>query len=344
MNKPLLTFFLAAGIATSAVAQVPELKSRSLVLKFTENWCGPCGAWGWDLAEDVIGDVGDKGYYIGVMGSSSPGTMNANCYAAFESNYTVTGYPTFIVNDADGGYSLSGIQSLYSSYYTTTPVASTAGAISLSGNTLSVVAKTRFWSATSGEYYLSAFVVEDKVMAAQASQSGLVAHHNLLRGSMMPDKSPWGQQLATGTIAANTELLKAFSMTIPDGWNKENLSVILAIYKKEGGKYKFINTIKATNGNVTSVEEVAGLAGLTLYPNPSHADHTWLALSLEEAGTLRVTVTDITGRKVYATGDQRYAKGDSRIAIPTAALPGGVYAVSVRSDKGVSTRSLVIAK
>jgi len=343
MKRELLALTIATGIALSASAQVPEKKSRSLVLKFTETWCGPCGDWGWSLAESIIGDIGDKGYYVGVMGSSSPATMNANCYGAFESNYPVTGYPTFIVNDEDGGYYLSTVQSKYNTFAGTVPLASPAGIASISGNTISVSTKTKFWSAASGEFYLAAFVVEDKVMAEQNGQSGVVEHHHLMRGSMMPDNSPWGQSLANGTVAVNTEISKSFSMTIPSHWNKSNLSVMLAVYKKESGKYKFINAMKATSGT-TSVAAIAGMSEVTLYPNPSRDGKATLRVTLEASASLRVAVTDLTGRKVYAADARTYQQGVNEIAIPAATLPNGMYTVSLYSDKGVKNQPLVIAR
>lgn len=46
MRKFLLIAGLALSASTISFAQVPEMKSRSPVIKFTETWCGPCGTWG----------------------------------------------------------------------------------------------------------------------------------------------------------------------------------------------------------------------------------------------------------------------------------------------------------
>ncbi len=341
--KKLLALSIMGGLSLSAVAQEPEMKSRSLVVKFTETWCGPCGDWGWELAEDVIADLGDKGYYIGVMGSSSPSTMNANCYSAFESNFLLTGYPTFFVNDTDGDYYFSTVSPLYNAFYTTEPVASSAGTASISGSTISVNTKTKFWTGASGEYSIAAFVIEDKVMAAQASQPGVVPHHNLMRGTMMPDNSPWGQNLVAGDVAAGAEFTKSFSMTIPSDWVKENLSVMMVIYKKEAGKYKFVNAMKAAGGT-TSLESIKSVGNFNLYPNPVNGAEAQVSIDLTEATKLGLVVTDFTGRQVYAIDSKQYLQGAHTLTIPTNTFASGIYSVSLRSDKGVVNKTMVVTK
>jgi hypothetical protein len=249
-------------------AQTPVKESKSVVWKFTETWCVPCGSWGWTTANSVISDIDTKGYYVGVMGSSSPNSMNANCYDVFANNFPVTGYPTFVVNNTDGGYDFSAIKPIYTAFATSEAVASAAGFIQIENSTISVSTKTKFWSNTNGDYYIAAYIIEDKVKAGQASQTGIVDHHFLMRGTMMSDNSPWGQSLSSGAIAENTEIIKSFSLDFDTTlWNKENISVLLVIYKKEGNNYNVVNSIKAISGS-TNINNISGVETLTLYPNP----------------------------------------------------------------------------
>ncbi|RQO30708.1 hypothetical protein DBR32_08235 [Taibaiella sp. KBW10] len=341
MKKLIFTFLCAGAVATTQ-AQTPEMKSRSLVCKFTETWCGPCGSWGWNLANQVIPDLGDNGFYVGVMGSSTPATMNANCYNAFESNFPIGGYPTFIVNNDDGGTSFSGVRALYNNFAATTAVASPAAYFNISGTTLTVNAKSKFWTATSGEYYLSAFVVEDKVLATQNGQSGTVEHHYLLRGSMLDNHSPWGVQLANGSVNANAEYSQDFTMTLASGWRTDNISVLLVIYKKEGTKYKFVNAAKA-GASPTSVNHKTILSGISVFPNPSSSTAN-LALSLTDSRKLSLKVTDMTGRVVYSQSARYFAAGTNNVSIPVQMLAGGTYQVSVMGEGIYGNTSLVVSK
>lgn len=343
MKKISLFALIALGTVTSVSAQTPEKKSKAIVFKLTETWCGPCGSWGWQTAEEVISQLGDKGYYIGIMGSSSPSSMNANCQSAFQNNYSIPGYPTFLVKeDVNSQYS-SQVMSLVNAFAATTPVASPAAKYSISGSTLNVTAKAKFWSAASGEYYLSAFVVEDGVMAAQNGQTGTVAHHHLMRGSMATDLSPWGQMVATGSVAINAEFSKTFSIAIKPEWKKEKLEVYVVIYKKNGTHYEYVNGAKALSGT-TSIAEIQGLESAQLFPNPSEGV-THLQVAVKEAMGLQIRVTDPLGREVYASGQLKLIPGTNNMDIPSDRFANGVYMVSLIADDGkTSTQRLVISK
>ncbi len=330
-------------LAITGNAQTPEKKSRAVVFKFTETWCGPCGDWGWQTAEETIAQLGDKGYYIGVMGSSSPSAMNANCYSTFESNYNVAGYPTFVVKEDQSSYTSPQVMSLVNTFAATTPVASPAANFTINGNTLSVTAKAKFWAATSGEYYMTAFLVEDGIMAPQNGQSGSVSHHHILRGTMETNLSPWGQMIASGSVANNAEFSKNYSITLNPDWKKEKLEVYVLIFKKNAGKYEFINAVKGKSG-VTSIAAIQGLESATLFPNPTEGA-TQLHVALKEAMNLNIRVTDPLGRVVYTSGSLKLQAGTNDLSIPTEGLSNGMYMVSLISDKGqMSTQRLVVSK
>lgn len=333
-----------ACMAFNSTAQTPEKKARAIVFKFTETWCGPCGSWGWQTAEETIAQLGDKGYYIGVMGSSSPASMNANCHSAFANNYNIPGYPSFVIKEDINSQTSGQVMSLVNAFAATTPLASPAATVSISGTTLNVSAKAKFWAAASGEYYLTAFVVEDSVMATQNGQSGTVAHHHIMRGSMAANASPWGQMIATGSVAANAEYTQSFSMPVNTAWNKAKLEVYVVIFKKNGTKYEFVNAAKAQSGNTTAIAGIEGLDALQLFPNPSRGI-TQVQATLKESRSLDLKVTDALGRVVYSAGMLKMKAGDNTISIPSQNFANGVYLVSLTADNGErSTQRLLIAK
>lgn len=263
------------------------------------------------------------------MGTSSPSSMNSNCDIALENNYPLVGYPTIMVNDVDGGYYLSGIKPDYDAFYSTTPEASPAGIYSFDGSTLNLNTKTKFWSEESGEYYVTAFVVEDKVEATQNGKSGTVEHHYLLRGTMSPDLNPFGLLLHNGSIPANTEYSQNFSITIPSLWKQENISVILAVYKKEGIKYAFVNAAKATMGT-TSIDHInKNIANTKLYPNPTTNAGANLEFHLNKSSELTINVYDVLGKVVYTSNVQKFESGQNTVYIPTHNISAGFYNVSI---------------
>lgn len=343
IKKQLLTILALASLATTGSAQTPEKKSKAIVFKFTETWCGPCGTWGWETAEEVISQLGNKGYYIGVMSSSDPSSMNANCANTLLNHYGVTGVPTFMVKENSAG-NTSHIMSLVNAVEASTPLASPAAVYSISGSTLNVNTKTKFWSAASGDFHTVAYVVEDGVKATQAGQSGTVEHHYIMRGSMTTANSYWGTAVATGNIAANAEFSKNFSMAINSAWNKSKLSVYVITYKKNGTKYEFVNSAKAVSGSATSVAEISDLGSFQLYPNPS-SGATYLNAKLKKATTATIRVTDQLGRAVYTSQKLHLNNGSNSVQMPTEGFANGVYMVSLIAEDGhMNTQRLVIAQ
>lgn len=344
IKKQLFASLALACLTVTGYAQTPEKKARAIVFKFTETWCGPCGSWGWQTAEDVISQLADKGFYIGVMGSSSPSGMNANCADELADNFSIQGYPTFQVSDNGNSQTASQVMSLVNAFAATTPLASPAAVYSISGSTLNVNTKTKFWSAASGEFYTVAYVVEDGVMATQNGQSGTVAHHYIMRGSMATTNSYWGTSVASGSIAANAEYSRNFSMSLNSAWNKSKLSVYVATYKKNGSTYQFINSAKANSGSATSVAEISGLESFQLYPNPS-TGNTHLKAELKNATTVTVRITDQLGRAVYTSEKLHLNSGSNNIRIPSEGFAGGVYMVALIAEDGkMNTQRLVIAQ
>lgn len=344
MKKLILTLGIVAGFAAISNAQEPEQKARSVVFKFTETWCGPCGGWGWDLAEEIIGDIGDKGYYVGVMGSSSPSTMNAMGYSTFESNFTVGGYPTFMVNNTDGGYYLSTVSAIYNPFYSTSPVASPAGKFSIHDSKIYVNAKVKFWENASGDYYLAAYVIEDGVQAAQNGRpESPASHHQLMRGTMNTDISPWGQVLGSGTHAADALYSDIqWDMTIKSGWDASKLSVLLVVYKKEGSKYTVVNAMKAVDASTTGITENTAVAQMEVYPNPSRLSNAQLKVSLNQPQTLSVSVSDINGRIVYQAPATLFTSGVNQIEIPSTNWSAGTYNVTINGENISKTSTLVV--
>lgn len=329
MKKAILLLVLFELGVFSAKAQTPEKKSRAVVFKFTETWCGPCGTWGWNLANNVVDSIGDNGYYVGVMGSSAL-SLDANCWSPFQSNFILDGYPTFVVNDVKSLTFFSTIKGKYEQFAAMEPLASPAGYANISGNSISVTTKTKFWSAANGVFYLAAFLIEDKVKAEQLGQTGIVEHHFLMRGSMMPDFFPWGQSLASGAIAANTEYSKTFTMPLNPGWVKSNISVLLIVYKKVDDKYVFVNAVKAKN-QTTGVGGLNPESDISVFPNPA-VNRINLQMRLAQTTGLEISVCDISGREVYKVPRYKYKDGDNVVQIPTLNLCSGIYNIRIDGD------------
>ena len=90
----------------------------------------------------------------------------------------------------------------------------------------------------------------------------------------------------------------------------------------------------------TGIENLnAGIANLSVYPNPSNGVFT-AAMVLETASDVTVSVVDMTGNKVYESIDKSVKEINKHINLSN--MAAGVYIMNVRTDKGSTNQRIVI--
>ncbi|MFK7783806.1 MAG: T9SS type A sorting domain-containing protein [Crocinitomicaceae bacterium] len=92
-----------------------------------------------------------------------------------------------------------------------------------------------------------------------------------------------------------------------------------------------------------SVDDIENVFGMGVYPNPANAEAN-VTFSLNNTADVNVTVTDLSGKVVYAENLGNVAAGTTEVSLNTTALSNGVYMVNVAADNAVSTEKLVIRK
>jgi hypothetical protein len=104
------------------------------------------------------------------------------------------------------------------------------------------------------------------------------------------------------------------------------------------------------SGGVTPVfDNLPTVAGLTgAWPNPFNPRVT-VSYALPQAGAVRLTVCDVRGREVAVLDDGSMAAGEHTATwhghdAQGRGLPSGLYLAVLRTDAGVSTQKLVLAK
>ena len=238
-----------------AQVQVP------IVLKETGELCPPCGGWGWTNWETLINDYKStafkwanySNYFVSnsffVNSELDPANSVQN---AFQANFPYGGSkPLIYVNGTQASTNTGAAQVTDSKVKIdqsiNTPAAnvkvSAAYKIKWEGDKITVDAQAKFYQNTGGTYYMGVYLVEDKVMATQSGQSGTVPHHLAMRGSV--EGGVWGKEIESGTVAADDLFDETYTTTIPSGYNKENISVGVIIWRKNGTKYFYENS--ATN-------------------------------------------------------------------------------------------------
>jgi hypothetical protein len=350
--KKILLLALGAFVFNSAQAQVPKKVSTSLVHKITATWCGPCGAWGWTLANDIIAATKDKSLYVSLYNDKGTSYNNNKFYSKtsedLATQFTYGGWPSFGSNGVKRTGSpiyVSVIQAdvtkAVDDFALITPVASSANSMTIVGNTITVDARVKFWSATTGDYYLAAYMIEDGALNLQNSQTGTVAHHDVMRGSM--SSSSWGDLVATGSVAANATYSKTFTFNVTDAtWDKTKFKVYTVLWKKVGLTYQYVNA--SENEAPTSINAIAGVNELKLIPNPSVGQSTVLSIQSTENQSLNINIVDMVGRSVFVANNTSLNVGQNNITIPSGEFVSGVYQVVISSEKGKIVEQLSVVK
>lgn len=97
---------------------------------------------------------------------------------------------------------------------------------------LNVEIKAKYLQPGAEGDYLSAFLVEDNVVAIQDSNGIKVfnyLHRNVLRAVL---NSTYGEQLTTALVPINTTYTKNYTYTVPAGFNISNCSIIAFVHNK----------------------------------------------------------------------------------------------------------------
>lgn len=94
-----------------------------------------------------------------------------------------------------------------------------------------------------------------------------------------------------------------------------------------------VRTLYLVNQVTTGLSEQELSANIRLYPNPSHETTVLSGLSVSDL----VSIVDITGKTVYSI-----RAGQSRVTIPTAGMPSGIYFVKVQSGHAVAIKKLIV--
>ncbi len=93
-------------------------------------------------------------------------------------------------------------------------------------------------------------------------------------------------------------------------------------------------------GMVTGIEDVIEAASLTLTPNPVR-ELLELTFYLENTEDLKISITDLQGKKVLENGFTTYPKGTSSVSLDVNLLVKGFYFVMIENNEGVLTQKFV---
>lgn len=94
--------------------------------------------------------------------------------------------------------------------------------------------------------------------------------------------------------------------------------------------------------NLVAINELEQIAAVKVVPNPSSADgQTSLEIEAAEPFSGQLFIFDMTGKQLSSQPVEIFS-GENRLVLPTENLPGGVFQVVLKNEKGAISRRLIL--
>ncbi len=350
MNKRILLLLLPMCFTFMAMGQEAPEVQKSLVNKVTATWCPSCGTWGWTLFSDLVDDNSEKALVIATHYS---GDLAIPAATEMATNFGASGQPRFMLDGSDQNATSASadtkrieIKDAIDANYLMAPVVNSGIVANITDETLNLLTvnvKSKFFQAASGEYYIGAYIVEDGVIANQSQQGPNAVHKNVLRANI--GATTFGESLASGDIAMDTEIDHQFTMQLDDSWNQENLTIATIIWEKEGSTYNFVNTNSAiiTEVMTTSVGDLApAMVEFSVQPTVSNGQSNIVLNTSERQEKIDLQVYNQLGQ-LQRSILQGKSLGIGETTYPLDSFESGVYYVVLRvDDKKVLTKKWIV--
>ncbi len=347
MKKYILVTAFCISLTLSLSAQQVTQEQRSMLTKVSATWCPPCGGWGWDMFDDLVEDNDEKALLIANHYSGDLRNPTAEAIAA---NFENRGQPSFFLGSVDQNVTSSNttarrasIKEQIDANFELLPVANAGLTAQLVDNTIEVQAQTRFFQDTEGEFYLAVYIVEDGVIADQASRGNNVEHKKIMRESFSDNH--FGTQLNdAGVVTQGSSFITNYSYDVPDGWVIENMDLALVIWSKQADdSYEFVNTYVEKdwlNASATS-DLFASTVQVSSYPTLGQGLYTTRLTLTESVEALQLSIVSETGQTVELRSLDNLPAGQHEIQWDLTQQPSGKFFVRASAGSDVRTEMIV---
>jgi len=349
-----------AATVTVGVPLIPV--KRPVFEEGTGTWCGWCprGA----VFMDHFATTHPNGVAAQIaVHNNDPMTVSA--YDSYMTNY-VSGYPNIVI-DRTIVKDPSAIDTTFIRAQNNFGFADfTIGTPIINGNTVSIPV-TIIPVVTISNPKLALVVTESNVtgsgsnwpqnnyysgggsglMGGWESEAGHVddVYFHFVARSITPD--PDGESAGLpSTLVAGITYNATLTATLNSSWKPNDLQYTALLIN--GNNTSIMNSaftslpvfLPGLTASVTGIE--SNIEQVALYPNPA-SDKSYLAVKLKDAGKAVLTVSDITGKKVFSTTQQTHT-GNNIVEIETSQLTAGYYLVNFATEKANAVMKMQIVK
>lgn len=319
-----------------------------LVTKKTADWCPFCGQWGWTFKKNIIEDQADKPTVIW-SAHHSGGLMTPTSAAIVDNLPSVGGQPVFYVNNDNWGVSSGNMSSKrdelnqYLQELSSFPALAGVGSTAVfDGTKITNTAKVRFLTdlepdANGGKYWLASYLVDDVLVAYQASQGDNAEHQNILLHSFNGDNHFGvqvvnGENVSTGQeFEVNGELDFSGDTNIPD--YAVGYSVVTILWAELGNNMTPFNLNKQIVTGTTSTNDVLDNVSIAAF----HLGTGQVDLNVKSdiaMSNVSINLFDINGRILSTRSNITINEGANQVILDAQNLPLGTYVVNIQSELG----------
>jgi len=235
-------------------------QNRQIVMfEYSAAWCGPCGSWGNDAFHDAIKDHGLDVAPMSIHGSSTQKDgMTTATNDVLKTNFPLaTGWPNFWIGNESKGTSTN-FGSEINQIKNNPIVAQVAYRVTDNVTSFGVEAKVKFFQPTTGQYNVAFYAIESGIPGGDGEPPGpnggrmdqagdnttTYVHDHVYRGPSVD--GVFGQKVAEGVIAAETEVEIATVIPKEAFWTNSNVRIMAIIYEKKKAsagelQYEWVN-------------------------------------------------------------------------------------------------------
>ena len=348
--RTLLLFIALSSASLFAQQSVPEVQ-KTMITKVTATWCPPCGGWGWDLFSDLVDDNSSSavliaGHYAGSDLQTTAGNEIAD-------NFGVSGQPSFYLGNArqsatqgTSATARNTIKSEVDAALASSPVVNaTVYATAFDGAAnYSFETKVEFFQATSGEYSLAVYAVEDGVINRQTSRGNDAVHKRVMRGNI-DGQTTFGEVFQTGAALPGDTYSSTFNFEFPGEWNTSNISLVSVLWLKNGDTYEFVNANQIVQEDWEFVSSTNNALSASDYRVTGFSESGILTTTLDFAAgaqNVQLSLIDESGRLLASRSLGDTPSGKTQVVWEDLNLQTGLVVVRLRTEDGERTVKVMV--
>ncbi len=334
------------------IGQIITDKQFLLISKITADWCPKCGDYGWSMFKDLEKTYAGKDVLVLAVHKNSSDIKTKTSEALAES-FGGFGQPLYFINDAEKeGINFDNWKTKLDEIKDDISILSLSNTAFLGANTIvqqtangkyKILVKARsFENINVGDYYVGVYLINDNLIARQASQSAEAKHTGVIRENLLGEDNAFGIKLLSSPLKKGDEaVFEKDDVEINlNNQNAKDFRIVTILWNKRSDKYVFNNAAVATLSElISSNERIDHNSSLSI----SYDIHK----KVIEVHDTKNPITDYKYLNIYnqngqAVGANVFDIQDNRLKISLTDHASGIYYIRLACTEMSYTKSVLV--